>query len=856
MNHPALSYTAGLCLSLVLCFASSTVAQTTPSPSSTQTEGQWLATTAASLEQEGQALFEVGEFQQAATVLQQAIALYNAKGDAIGAAISSSNLALVYEQLGQWSFANQVIATSLTTLQRPEVQQQTPSLLGQVLLIQGQLQLAQGQSQLALTTWQTAETHFAKGQNQDGIARSHINQAQALQTLGLSRRAITLLTEVTTAMNGAPPSQIQVLALRSLGDTLRATGELNQSLTALSQSLAMAEDLQLSSAVGASQLSLGNTQRALGNTDTALDLYQQAAKAPGSLLSSLQAQLNQLSLLVDTEQWSAAETLWPTIGAQLDRVVPSRKGIYAQLNLARSLIQLQQSDRKHNLNIQTIAQRLATALQQAQMVQDPLAESYVRGTLGALYEQTQQHTHAEALTSQALALAQTHNAPEILFRWQWQLGRILKAQGQRQRALTAYTGAIQTLKSLRSDLIATRPKIQFDFRDNIEPIHRQLVELLLELETHQPDPSNLETARLTIESLQLAELDNFFRRACLDANPILIDQIDRQAAVIYPIILPDQLAVIVSLPGQPLRFYSTPVSKQKVERTVAHLLLAIRQPNSPRHLPLAQQMYSWLLQPAATDLAQSEVKTLVFVLDGVLRNVPMAVLHDGDRYLVEQYGVALTPGLQLLEPRPLPVRRLTVLAAGISESHQNLPPLPYVEVEIEQIDALVPAQTLKNKEFTPSALQDAINTTPYPIVHLATHGRFSSDLDQTFLLVWDDKLKVNQLRRLLRGRELQRSGAIELLVLSACETAVGDHRAALGLAGIATRSGARSTLATLWQINDQTTAQVMETFYQALTTGTITKAEALRQAQQVVLKDPDLQHPFYWAAYVLVGNWL
>ncbi len=144
----------------------------------------------------------------------------------------------------------------------------------------------------------------------------------------------------------------------------------------------------------------------------------------------------------------------------------------------------------------------------------------------------------------------------------------------------------------------------------------------------------------------------------------------------------------------------------------------------------------------------------------------------------------------------------------------------------------------------------------FPVVHLATHGQFSSKADETFILTWDGRINVNQLDTLLRIRETESPNAIELLVLSACQTAAGDKRAALGLAGIAVRAGARSTLASLWNVDDKSTAELMSQFYRELTSQKLTKAEALRQAQLALLNNPKYQHPLFWAAYVLVGNWL
>ena len=148
---------------------------------------------------------------------------------------------------------------------------------------------------------------------------------------------------------------------------------------------------------------------------------------------------------------------------------------------------------------------------------------------------------------------------------------------------------------------------------------------------------------------------------------------------------------------------------------------------------------------------------------------------------------------------------------------------------------------------------------PFNVVHIATHGTFSSNPEQTYLLDWKKRIRVKDLDNLLRVREEQIATPIELLVLSACETAAGDKRAALGLAGIAIRAGTRSTLATLWQVNDASTAEFMVQFYQQLKNPQITKAEALRQAQLAFLNKyvgTDYNRPYHWASFILVGNWL
>lgn len=249
----------------------------------------------------------------------------------------------------------------------------------------------------------------------------------------------------------------------------------------------------------------------------------------------------------------------------------------------------------------------------------------------------------------------------------------------------------------------------------------------------------------------------------------------------------------------------------------------------------------------------------MFVLDGSLRNIPMAALYDGEQYLIEKYAVALTPGLRLLPPKPLEREQMKALTAGLTEARQGFAALSHVALELNQIKSEVPSTVLLNQQFTTKAFEQKINSRPFPIVHLATHGQFSSQADKTFILTWDNRINLNQLSNLLQTREtkdISINSTLELLVLSACETAEGDKRAALGLAGVAVRAGTRSTLASLWSLDDQSSAVLMGRFYQELNRPQINKAEALRLAQIALLQNPLYSHPRYWSPYVLVGNWL
>jgi CHAT domain-containing protein len=869
-----------------------------PTPYSLLSLKSGLSQTASVVEQ-GKILYDTGQFTEAVKVLQQAAAEFKSSRDGLQEAMTLSNLSLAYQQLGLWAEAEEAIAQSLKLLQSQEntgTSGERLQIIAQALDVQGQLQLAQGQAEAALTTWQKAANIYQQIGDRARLTRNRINSAQALQALGLYLQANKILNEVQQTLTSLPDSLIVATGLRSLGNVRRVVGDLNVSRLVLGKSLAVAKRVQSPKAIAEAQLSLGNTARAQQDTEAALQYYQEAAAVSVSSITRIQANLNLLSLLLEKKQDQDALALSSQIQSEISNLPPSRTSVYTRIKFAQNLTQLKEKASIDTSSWLNIAQQLSTAIKQAQNLQDRRAESYAMGSLGELYEKTGQFSDAQELTEKALFIAQSINASDIAYQWQWQLGRILKKKGDIKGAIASYNVAYKTLQSLRGDLVAMNPDVQFSFRENIEPVYRELVELLLRSpqgnsasvpfeKLDQRDASllkanvnaslsrspqeginqdNLKLARDVIESLQLAELDNFFRSACLNPTQELdpvVDKKDQRAAVIYPIILPDRLDVILKLPNQDLRHYKTVIAQNDVENTIAELrknLLNVTA--TARVQQQSQQIYDWLIRPAQTELVNSGIKTLVFVLDGGLRNIPMAVLYDKQqkKYLLEKYAIALTPGLQLLDPKPLRQVQLNALTAGVSEKRpvegKEFPKLENVPRELKEIKSEVSkSEELLNQEFTQTNLQNKLQTIPFTVVHLATHGEFSSDAEKTFILTWDKLVKVKEFDNLLRVSDKNRFSGIELLVLSACQTAEGDKRAALGLAGIAMRAGVRSTLATLWSIDDRSTADVMSEFYRELKAG-VNKAEALQVAQLAVFAKE--KAPYFWAPYVLVGNWL
>jgi CHAT domain-containing protein len=809
-------------------------------------------------------------------------------------------LAQSYAYQGQWKNANTTLKSGFALLQSLPSNSEIQSLEAQLLTTESLIFSEQGQWDTALGRLEEAYQRYADLEDQSGLLRTQLNQAQILKRQGNLQGALKLLTvtQKTIASEADLPlkaalnlelgtvqrllghyseaqetlQQSETLfatldspvkrtaALIALGDNARdQLPRLNQYLQSLQQQIALvppnsrgASDLQTrSNHVGTRQQNI---------SQDALSLYRQAHDTAPTLTLQLQALTQEFQVMLDTERirsvpdWIAVDSLRQSIQDQLLQLPPSVSSLYTRLNLAEGLLKLHQDDGT-SLTRKETAQFLATTLQTAKSVGDVRAEAQTLGQLALLYEQKQQWSEAQRLNIQALQLTQEH--PDLAYPLYWQLGRSQVAQGQVDQAIESYTQSIQLLESLRSDLTSASADVRYSFRESIEPIYRQLVSLLLSTDTPKhPKGKNLIQARNLIESLQVAELVNFFQVDCDLSNLASIDELDSESAVIYPIILSDRLEVIVKLPGQPLQNYSTSLKSSQLLFMINWLQQGISTSGSPqRYLTSAQRLYDAIVRPVEPSLAAQKIKNLVFVLDGPLRNLPMSVLHDGSHFLVEKYAIALTPGLQLFQPEPLREKQLRILVGGLTEARQNFSALPNVQAEIDTIQQKIPSEVLLNETFLQKSLSDEINANAFPLVHLATHGEFGSTPEDTYILTWDDRIDVNELSALLQRGNVG-DKAIELLILSACQTATGDDRAALGLAGIAVRSGARSTLASLWYISDEATSVLMGKLYESLSQQNMTKAEAVRQAQLALLNNPQYANPYYWAPFVLVGNWL
>ena len=338
----------------------------------------------------------------------------------------------------------------------------------------------------------------------------------------------------------------------------------------------------------------------------------------------------------------------------------------------------------------------------------------------------------------------------------------------------------------------------------------------------------------------------------------------------------DQLELVVVTAKQPPVRKRIGVTRSQVLQVAKTFRGEVVNPRKSRsYLASSQQLYQWLVAPLEADLQERKVENLAFVMDSGLRSLPVAALHNGKYFLVERYSTGLMPSLSLTDTRYVDIKKASVLSMGASH-FTNQKPLPAVPVELETIIKLWSGKEFLNEGFTLDNLKTQRRQQPFGIIHLATHGEFKSgEPSNSYIQFWDSQLQLDRMRLLGFNNP-----PVELIVLSACRSALGDEQAELGFAGFAIQAGAKSAVASLWNVSDEGTLGLMTDFYDKLKKAPI-KAEALRQAQKDMiagrvrledgklrisagdvslppelakLPNHNLSHPYYWAAFTLIGN--
>lgn len=546
-----------------------------------------------------------------------------------------------------------------------------------------------------------------------------------------------------------------------------------------------------------------------------------------------------------------------------NRLDHSHDKAYGLINIGQTFRRLGRNlpDQRRRL-MESALMSYKASLTVANEINDALASSYALGYTGKYYEEAGLMRDALRFTHRALFQAQNAGAPESLYLWQWQRGRIFKAEGEMDEAVSAYRGAVNTLQSIRQEFLGDcRIYNQLSFQDVIEPVYTEFVDLLLRQADVMTDKMDRETylieAVQAVEFLKTAELQDYFINTCVVPGRTKITKNDMtlaNTAIVYFMPLQERLAILLGLPDG-IKAYEVNINKNILTAEIRQFRQMLEKRTTHEYLLNAQKLYDWIIRPYESDLLLQKVETIVFVPEGPIRTIPMSALHDGKAHLIERFSVATIPGLGLTDPHTVKNKSVRALLAGLSEPVQGFAPLDYVPNEMRAVRELYRGKLLMNDDFRIPAIQNEFEHTPYSIVHIASHGEFFDNSQDTYLLTWSERLNMDQLERFIRTGRFRKK-PVELLTLSACKSAAGNDRAALGLAGVSVKAGAKSAMATLWYVNDEASSVLVAEFYRQVHTYSLSKSKALQQAQLKLLKDSRYKHPCYWSPFLLIGNWL
>lgn len=714
-----------------------------------------------------------------------------------------------------------------------------------------------------------------KSNEQETMLTKHfdrlLTKARQLQNAGDYKGALAELKEANELANELEniAGVISVLVQRS--DIYLNVGRIDQAKTLGQQALEMTVELKDQPKLMASVLNNWGTILTLDrNHEDAIKAFNQGlnlakkAEEP-SLAVLILANLAKTAATMD-DLPMAEEALYEGM-AFIEQLHSSPRKAILSSALASQLQDLLEEE-DHTLSKPSLKEKTWTLWESVKLFAEESAntrlQSNAHGNIGHLCEMEGRYDQALAATRSALFLAQQGAHPEMLYRWQWQLGRLFKKLGQKDKALKTYQQAINSLTPIRTRLMFGYRNSPGYFQKNIKPVYYGLAALHIDAAAETSDINKqqlqLQKARLTIEQMKAAEVEDFFQDECAAAfrnKATSLDNVGVNSAVIYPMPFEDRLVVIATLPSGIVQITS-PVDQKTLTQTVIQFRKYLQDSSHQSFAGPGKKLYYWMIGALEETLQEEAIDTLIIIPDGALSMIPFAALYDGENFLIEKYAIVTTPSLQLTDPQPVPRENFEALLVGLSEGVQGFPPLPNVPEELETIGKILQgnSEQLLNQAYEKKALTDAVTQNTYRIIHMATHGEFSADPNETFLLTYDGRLPLNQFGSLLRLGQFS-DEPVELLTLSACNTAVGDVRAAFGLAGIALESGARSAVATLWSVHDEATMLAMTDFYKHFQSRPdLNKAQALQAAQLNLLNQPQYKHPAYWSPFLFIGNWL
>ena len=791
----------------------------------------------------------LGQYPKALEFYQQALAIFKAVGDRAGEGTTLNNIGGVYDRLGQYPKALEFFQQALAI--RKEVGDRAGE--GTTLNNIGGVYDRLGQYPKALEFFQQALAIFKAVGDRAGEGTTLNNIGGVYDRLGQYPKALEFFQQALAIFKAVGDRAGEGRTLNNIGAVYNRLGQYPKALEFFQQALAIFKAVGDRAGEGTTLNNIGGVYDRLGQYPKALEFYQQALairkevgdrSGEGSTLNNIGALLNrqkQLELAVVFLKRSV--NIYESIREDLRKLPKEQQQSYTE-TVASTYRRL--------ADILLKQDRVLEAQQILDLLKVQELEGYLRNVRG---------------TGQSLIVLR----PE-------------------EEILRQYSALQTTAIEVGKELTELR---KLDAKNALNPTQKQRLSQLDELERKINRQFNEFIESKLVQDL-VAQLSRTASQQNLnleDLNALRDDLRKLDAVLVYPLILDDRLELVITTPNSPpLRRTVTNLKREELNRVIAEYRSALEKPGSNAQ-ELAQKLYTWLIKPLEADLQQSGAKTIIYAPDGQLRYIPLAALHDGKQWLIQRYRINNITARSVTDFHTVPTKQPRILAGAFGQQGTTVRVgnqefrfggLPGARKEVQTLVAAIPGTIgLLEREFSRASTLQRLNN--FNIVHLATHGKFvGGRAENSFVLFGNTQADVVTLDEI---KDLTMNN-VDLVVLSACETGIGgklgNGAEILGLGYQFQRAGARATIASLWQVDDGGTQVLMNVFYAGLKKG-MTKAEALQEAQKALItsnfstvggsrsdievvdsrtgqtrsvSSSTLQHPYYWAPFILIGNGL
>jgi CHAT domain-containing protein/tetratricopeptide (TPR) repeat protein len=852
----------------------------------------------------GAVYFRLGQYQKSLEFYQQHLAIEKSENNRINSAGIMNNIGVVYLNLGNYAQALDNYQQSLDIVQKFCYQEKLTCYLGLEAAIfnnLGSIYFSLGQYQKALESSEKSSAIYKKLDSSENKNADKKDIELLYAALGNNPQALQQIPQRANVGDAfgkdAFQFQGQGLNLNNIGQIYLGLGKYDQAVNLFQQALKIYKDNNYKSGIAVTLNNIGRINQIQGKYDQAKELNQQALKnyqeigdrtGEGVTISNLgqiyqqqnqetkALELYQQALAIHREvkdQVNEAATL-KLMGDVLSKQKQPQLAIafYKQsVNLTENI---RQNLRGTSANIQksyteTVSERyrkLADLLLQqsrtaeAQAVLDLLKIQEVKDFLGDSQRSPQKTNNISNNTSN-----NNQRSPEKITPNSTTTTVPLKPQEQQ---ITEKYSAIQDQAIFLGKELTELRKIPQKNRTATQ--EKRIAELVKKEQAITAEFNKFIKSPSVVALVQQLSISTGQENINLRQLNSLRDnlrQLNQKAVLLYPLLLDDRLELVIVTADAPPIHRTVPVKREELNKLLTEFRRDITRNNPRKDVKgIANRLYNYLIQPIENDLKQAGAKSIIYAPDDRLRYIPLAALYDGQNWLAQRFIINNITAASLTKLDNKPQKNLPTLAAAFTkgkytvslgtERTAEFTGLEFAKVEVENLAKTIPGtKILLDNDFTPSITIPQMND--YKIVHLATHGLLVNEQPENSFIIFGDGEKAT-----LRDIENWSLPNVDLVVLSACQTGLGEKlgngQEILGLGYQIQITGAKAAIASLWSVSDGGTQALMNEFYKVLKTGNVTKAEALQKAQIALLNDNnnDFKHPYYWSAFILIGNGL